>query len=198
VLAAGCYLGEVIDRSVSLFGGLPSFVQSPKSAWIDTVSRGLEDAWLKFFDRRLDDGCDRAGAGGNMSSWERLGLSVLGLGSALTGRAVSGKLSPSPVFPPETSLLRMKGFVPAGFLSGIEIMNDNLTPMEFVVSGLQNCVGLKETDAIRTMLEIHRKGKGGILLPMRSFEESRRVAELVTAEAHSKNHPSVCRAVRVE
>ena len=127
-----------------------------------------------------------------------IGLSVLGLGSALTERAVSGKLSPSPVFPPETSLLWMKGFVPAGFLSGIEIMNDNLTPMEFVVSGLQNCVGLKETDAIRTMLEIHRKGKGGILLPMRSFEESRRVAELVTAEAHSKNHPSVCRAVRVE
>jgi ATP-dependent Clp protease adapter protein ClpS len=122
-----------------------------------------------------------------------IGLGVLGLGSVLAGRAASSKLLWSPVFPPDTSLLRMKGFVPAGFLCGIEIMNDNLTPMAFVVSVLQNCVGLSETDAMRTMLEIHTKG--GALLPMPSIEESKRVAGLVTVEAHSKNHPLVCRAV---
>jgi len=125
-----------------------------------------------------------------------VGLGVLGLGSVLAGRAVSNRLSWSQVFPPDTSLLKMKGFVPAGFSTGIEIMNDNLTPMPFVVSVLQNCVGLSEVDATRTMLQIHTKG--GILLPMASFDESKRVAELVTAEARAKNHPLVCRAVRVE
>jgi ATP-dependent Clp protease adapter protein ClpS len=125
-----------------------------------------------------------------------LGLGVLGLGSVLAGRAASSKLLWSPVFPPDTSLLRMKGFVPAGFSCGIEVMNDSLTPMAFVVSVLQNCVGLSESEAIRTMLEIHTKG--GALLPMPSIEESKRVAELVTEEARSKNHPLVCRAVRVE
>ena len=89
----------------------------------------------------------------------------------------------------------MKGFVPAGFSSGLEIMNDNLTPMAFVVSVLQTGLGLSEGDAVRTMLDIHRKG--GVLYPLPSFDEAKRVAELVTAEAKAKNHPLVCRAVRV-
>lgn len=121
-------------------------------------------------------------------------LSVLGLGSFLALKVASSKLSWSPVLPPDTSLMRMKGFVPDGFLSGLEIMNDNLTPMAFVVSVLQSCVGLSESDAIRTMLEIHKKG--GALSPMASFDESERIAELVTAEAKTKNHPLVCRAVK--
>jgi ATP-dependent Clp protease adapter protein ClpS len=125
-----------------------------------------------------------------------IGLGVLGLGSVLAGRAAASKLLWSPVFPPDTSLLRMRRFVPGGFSCGIEIMNDNLTPMVFVVSVLQNCMGLSENDAIRTMLEIHRKG--GALLPMTSFEEAQRVAELASAEARAKNHPLVCRAVRLE
>jgi ATP-dependent Clp protease adapter protein ClpS len=125
-----------------------------------------------------------------------IGLGLLGLGSVLAGRVASNKLLWSPVLPPDTSLLRMKGFVPAGFSSGIEMMNDNLTPMVFVVSVLKDCVGLSETDAIRTMLEIHTKG--GALLPMASFDEANRVAEAVTAETKAKSHPLVCRAVRVE
>jgi ATP-dependent Clp protease adapter protein ClpS len=125
-----------------------------------------------------------------------IGLGVLGIGSVLAGRAASNKLLWSPVFQPDSSLLRMKGFVPAGFSCGIEIMNDNLTPMAFVVSVLQNCVGLSESDAIRTMLEIHTKG--GALLPMPSIEESKRVAELVATEALRNSHPLVCRAVRLE
>ena len=125
-----------------------------------------------------------------------LGLGVLGLGSVLAGRAASSKLLWSPVFPLDTSLLRMKGFAPAGFSCGIELMNDNLTPMAFVVSVLQNCVGLSEADALRAMLEIHRKG--GALLPTASFEEAKRIADLVCAEARGNNHPLVCRAVSLD
>jgi ATP-dependent Clp protease adaptor protein ClpS len=125
-----------------------------------------------------------------------LGLGVLGIGSVLAGRRASSKLLWSPVFPPDTSLIRMKGFTPAGFSCGIEVLNDDRTPMAFVVSVLQNIVGLSETDAIRRMLEIHKRG--GLLFPMPSFDESKRVAELVTAEAQANNHPLVCRAVRLE
>ena len=123
-------------------------------------------------------------------------LGVLGLGSVFALGVAANKLSWSPVFPPDTSLLRMKGFVPAGFACGVEIMNDNRTPMEFVVSVLQTCLGLSETDAIRTMLEIHKKG--GVLLPLASFEEAKRVAEAVTEKAQASHHPLACRAVRVE
>jgi len=90
----------------------------------------------------------------------------------------------------------MKGFAPAGFKCGIEILNDDRTPMEFVVSVLRKAAGLSETDAIRTMLEIHVKG--GVLLTMASMDEARRVADGVTAEARANNHPLICRAVSLE
>jgi len=103
---------------------------------------------------------------------------------------------PSPVFAPDASLLEMGGFTPAGFRCGLEILNDDRTPMEFVVSVLQKNLGLNEPEAIRTMLEIH--GKGGVIVASASFEESKRVADAVTAEARLANHPFVCRAVSVE
>jgi hypothetical protein len=44
-----------------------------------------------------------------------IALGVLGLGSVLAGRVASGKLSWSPVFPPGTSLLAVKGSCRPGF-----------------------------------------------------------------------------------
>jgi ATP-dependent Clp protease adaptor protein ClpS len=119
------------------------------------------------------------------------GFGVLGYGSVKAERA--SRLGLSPVFPRETSLLAARGFLPDGFRCGIEILNDNRTPMEFVVSVLQSGVGMSRDEAIRLMLEIHRKG--GKLIPLQTLEESRRVAELIVAEARGKNHPLVCRAV---
>jgi hypothetical protein len=71
---------------------------------------------------------------------------------------VSGRYKrvPSRVFPAETSLLPVEGFVPQGFLHGIETPNDDRTPMEFVVWVLEKHVSLDKTSAVRTMLEIHR------------------------------------------
>ncbi len=90
----------------------------------------------------------------------------------------------------------MDGFLPAGFQCGIEILNDNATPMEFVVSMLQSRLGMDKNDAVNTMLEIH--GKGGMLVPMDSFDESVRIAELISAEARKANHQLICRAVSIE
>ncbi len=102
----------------------------------------------------------------------------------------------SQVFPPETSLLTIPKFVPPGFVSGIEILNDNTTPMEFVVSILRAHLGLTEKDAMRTMLAIHEQG--GVLLAMPSLVEARRIAEAVSVEAAKHNHSLICRAVSVE
>jgi ATP-dependent Clp protease adapter protein ClpS len=120
-----------------------------------------------------------------------VGLAAFGCLSVIAGRRRQ-----SPLFPPETSLLRLARFAPPGFTCGLEILNDDRTPMAFVVSVLRHNVGLSEIAAIRTMLEIHKKG--GMLLPMPSSEEANRVAEVVTAAALVNNHPLVCRAVRVE
>ena len=79
------------------------------------------------------------------------------------------------MFPPETSLLTIPKFVPPGFVFGIEILNDNTTPMEFVVTVLRAHLGLTEKDAVRTMLGIHEQG--GVLLAMPSLVEARRIAE---------------------
>jgi ATP-dependent Clp protease adapter protein ClpS len=121
---------------------------------------------------------------------------LLGYGCILASRGVRVEPPPSQVFPPETSLLQVGGFTPAGLRYGIEILNDERTPMEFVVSVLQKNLGLSEPEAIRTMLEIH--SKGGVLVVRESFEESRRIAEAVTAEARVADHPLTCRAVSVE
>jgi len=103
---------------------------------------------------------------------------------------------PSHLFQPDTSLITMPGFLPEGFRCGIEILNDDRTPMEFVVSILESLAGLSKLQATRTMLAIHKKG--GILLPMQSFEQSKHVAELIVTEARTKNHRLVCRAVSLE
>jgi ATP-dependent Clp protease adapter protein ClpS len=125
-----------------------------------------------------------------------VGFGVLGYGSVKEGRTSRIGPTPSHVFPPETSLLKTEGFLPDGFRCGVEILNDDRTPMEFVISVLQSGAGLSTLEATRTMLEIHKKG--GILLPMQSIEQSRRVAELIVTEARGKNHPLVCRAVSLE
>lgn len=102
-------------------------------------------------------------------------------------------LPASPVLPRETSLIRLPEFVPPGFTYGIEILNDNTTPMAFVTSVLVSCFGLSLEDSNRTMLQIHTRG--GALLPTSSLSEAQRIAEEITAEAATRGHPLVCRPV---
>jgi len=104
--------------------------------------------------------------------------------------------TPTPViFPPQTSLLTLPGFVPSGFKCGVEILNDNGTPMEFVVSALSTHLGISYKDSVRTMLSIH--SRGGAIVSMSSMKEAERVARAVTADAAKHNYPLVCRAVSV-
>jgi ATP-dependent Clp protease adapter protein ClpS len=99
----------------------------------------------------------------------------------------------SPVLPRETSLITIPEFVPAGFTQGIEILNDNTTPMEFVTSVLGSSLGLSPEDSNRTMLQIHTRG--GALLATTSLAEAQRIAAQITTEAARHGHPLVCRPV---
>jgi len=109
-----------------------------------------------------------------------------------------GVVRPAPpvVLPPQTSLLDSPEFVPSGFRHGLEILNDNTTTMQFVVSALSTHLRMNDRDAVQAMLSIHKRG--GALLPMASLADAKRAAEAVTAEATQQRYPLVCRAVSVE
>lgn len=100
------------------------------------------------------------------------------------------------VLPREVSLLTLKGFVPSDFKHGIEIYNDNTTPMEYVVNTLEKSLHIKRKEAIEIMLKIHMKG--GAVLPLCSLEEANRIADLINGDAKEKNHALFCRAINAQ
>jgi ATP-dependent Clp protease adapter protein ClpS len=97
----------------------------------------------------------------------------------------------SPIFPEDTQLLTVPGFRPAGFVHGIEILNDRTTPMEFVVNCLTAHLGLTQKEAIVTMLNIHNTG--GALIALSSAMDAQRIADTLSAEARAAGHSLVCR-----
>lgn len=102
-------------------------------------------------------------------------------------------LVPARLFEPSTSLLSVDGLTPEGFGDGIEILNDDTTPMDFVTSILQRHVGLEQDVAIATMVDIHMHG--GVLLPFPSREAADAVADAIARDTQAQGHRLVCRAV---
>ncbi len=102
----------------------------------------------------------------------------------------------SATFSPDTQLSRVSGFVPADFETGIEILNDNATPMDFVVRTLMTHLQLAPDEAIRLMLSAHEKG--GLLIALPSHETAEAVANAIAADALTHGHKLVCRAVYVQ
>jgi ATP-dependent Clp protease adapter protein ClpS len=99
----------------------------------------------------------------------------------------------SPVLPPDTALLTHPQFTPCGFTHGIEILNDQVTTMDFVAETLGAVLGLSPEEAHRVMLQIH--SRGGALLPTLSLEDAQRIAAQITARARQEGYPLVCRPV---
>ncbi len=121
----------------------------------------------------------------------RLMVQVREIDTALQQQALR---RPAPrVFPPETSLLEFPEFVPSGFRQGIEILNDDSTPMQFVTAVLGSNLGVDAANAERMMIDIHVSG--GALLPTQSLAEAQKIAASITAEAAKHGYPLVCRAV---
>ena len=70
------------------------------------------------------------------------------------------------------------------------IHNDDFTPMEFVVFILQTIFNHGENDAVRLMLDVHRKGIG--LAGVFTFEVAEMKVDKVTSLAQANEFPLLC------
>jgi ATP-dependent Clp protease adapter protein ClpS/Zn-dependent protease len=104
-------------------------------------------------------------------------------------------IPPAVVFHPDTRLASLEGFVPDSFVVGVEILNDNTTPMNLVVEVLVKYLRVEQKDAIDLMLAIHQKG--GVVIPLASQAEAETVADGITRDARNAGHTLVCRPMDV-
>jgi len=72
----------------------------------------------------------------------------------------------------------------------VVLVNDDFTPMEFVVDILQGVFSLERSSATRVMLEVHTKGKGICGVYTHEIAETK-VAQ-VTTIAQQQQHPLLC------
>jgi ATP-dependent Clp protease adaptor protein ClpS len=72
----------------------------------------------------------------------------------------------------------------------VVLLNDDYTPMEFVVSVLQRIFGKSEDEASRIMLKVHHEGRGVCGVYPRDIAATR--VEMVRQLARSRQHPLQC------
>ncbi len=70
------------------------------------------------------------------------------------------------------------------------LLNDDYTPMEFVVEVLESVFGMERNKATRVMLEVHTKGKG--ICGVFSYEIAETKVVQVTSIAEQQQHPLLC------
>ncbi len=98
----------------------------------------------------------------------------------------NGKERPSHDLVVEEALPRLK----KPPLYQVLLINDDYTPMEFVVDVLQGIFGLDRTRATRVMLEVHTRGKG--VCGVFTFEIAETKVAQVTSYARQHQHPLLC------
>jgi ATP-dependent Clp protease adaptor protein ClpS len=72
----------------------------------------------------------------------------------------------------------------------VVLINDDYTPMEFVVEVLESIFGMQRSSATRVMLEVHTKGKG--ICGMFSYEIAETKVAQVMSSAQQQQHPLLC------
>lgn len=70
------------------------------------------------------------------------------------------------------------------------LINDDYTPMEFVVDVLQTVFGMERNQATRVMLEVHTKGKG--ICGIFTYEIAETKVAQVMSLAQQQQHPLLC------
>jgi len=70
------------------------------------------------------------------------------------------------------------------------LLNDDFTPMEFVVVVLQKFFGMNREQATRIMLKVHREGVGVCGIFPRDVAATK--VDLVTGFAREHQHPLAC------
>jgi ATP-dependent Clp protease adaptor protein ClpS len=72
----------------------------------------------------------------------------------------------------------------------VVLLNDDYTPMEFVVDVLERIFSLDRTRATRVMLEVHTRGKG--VCGVFTFEIAETKVAQVMTYARQHQHPLLC------
>ena len=72
----------------------------------------------------------------------------------------------------------------------VVLINDDFTPMEFVVDVLQTVFGMERNTATRVMLEVHTKGKG--VCGLFTYEIAETKVAQVMSLAKQQQHPLLC------
>ena len=72
----------------------------------------------------------------------------------------------------------------------VVLLNDDYTPMEFVVSVLQRIFGKNEDEEARIMLLVHHQGRGVCGVYTRDIDATR--VEMVRQMARARQHPLQC------
>ena len=72
----------------------------------------------------------------------------------------------------------------------VVLLNDDFTPMEFVVDVLEHIFGMDRTTATRVMLEVHTRGKG--VCGVFTYEIAETKVAQVTTYARQNQHPLQC------
>jgi ATP-dependent Clp protease adaptor protein ClpS len=72
----------------------------------------------------------------------------------------------------------------------VVLINDDYTPMEFVVDVLESVFGHDRQSATRVMLEVHTQGKG--ICGVYTFEIAETKVAQVTGYARQHQHPLLC------
>jgi ATP-dependent Clp protease adaptor protein ClpS len=72
----------------------------------------------------------------------------------------------------------------------VVLINDDYTPMEFVVDILESVFGMERTRATQVMLEVHTKGKG--ICGVFNYEIAETKVAQVTGIANQQQHPLLC------
>ncbi len=72
----------------------------------------------------------------------------------------------------------------------VVLLNDDYTPMDFVVEVLQRFFGLDEVKAAVIMMAVHREGKGVCGVFSREIAEMK--VQQVNGFSRANNHPLMC------
>ena len=72
----------------------------------------------------------------------------------------------------------------------VVLINDDYTPMEFVVNVLESIFGMERTRATQVMLEVHTRGKG--VCGVYNFEIAETKVAQVMGLAQQHQHPLLC------